>query len=242
MRWHVMSMARSVRRHRPLLRALSIYSLMWLLAACSTSSGARFPGLDFFTFSQPASPMAHIVAHDRLKLVFWRRPERNCEARVKADGTIALAGMGPVIAHGKTPLELARALEDRLAGSSNAALKEQPEDFIVAVIKQSTSRAIQSPAAQSQVAPSYVRVVGATALAPHVPHRPEMTLLDVMIGVGGMAASGAGNDAILIRTDAQTGKQLEVALRVADLMQDGDLSANMLVEPNDVIFLPARMQ
>jgi polysaccharide export outer membrane protein len=65
-----------------------------------------------------------------------------------------------------------------------------------------------------------------------------MTLLDLMVAVGGLSPIAAGDRARLVRTDPETGVQREYALRIESLLQDGDVSANVAIEPGDVIIIP----
>ena len=63
-----------------------------------------------------------------------------------------------------------------------------------------------------------------------------MTLLDAMISVGGLAEFAAGNRATLVRSIG--GEQKQYRLRIADLIKDGDISANASLMPGDVIIIP----
>ena len=62
-----------------------------------------------------------------------------------------------------------------------------------------------------------------------------------MIAVGGLGEYAAGNKARLIRYDRATGKQREFALKISRLLKDGDASANVKLEPGDVIIIPESM-
>ena len=68
-----------------------------------------------------------------------------------------------------------------------------------------------------------------------------MTLLDAMISVGGLSEYASGNKARLVRYDRSTGKQREYALRIGSLLKRGDSSANVRLEPGDVIIIPESM-
>ncbi|PZP19399.1 MAG: polysaccharide export protein, partial [Sphingomonas hengshuiensis] len=83
-----------------------------------------------------------------------------------------------------------------------------------------------------------VRIVGATAKPASIPYRANMTLLDAMIAVGGLSEFAAGNRAKLIRYDRTTGKQKEYALRLSNLLKNGDSRANVRLQPGDVIIIP----
>jgi polysaccharide export outer membrane protein len=86
-----------------------------------------------------------------------------------------------------------------------------------------------------------IRIVGATEKPAALPYRANMTLLDAMIAVGGLSEFAAGNRARLVRYDRKTGKQKEYALKLSDLLDDGDTSANVRLEPGDVIIIPESM-
>ena len=81
-----------------------------------------------------------------------------------------------------------------------------------------------------------MRVVGAAANPAAIPYRANMTLLDVIINVGGLSETAAGNRAKLIRVVG--GRQQEFAIRLDDLIKSGDISANVKVYPGDIIIIP----
>jgi polysaccharide export outer membrane protein len=63
-----------------------------------------------------------------------------------------------------------------------------------------------------------------------------MTLLDVMIAVGGITDFAAGNKASILRqTD---GKKEQLGVRLIDLVRGGDLSANVAMRPGDILVIP----
>jgi len=63
----------------------------------------------------------------------------------------------------------------------------------------------------------------------------EVTLLDVMIAVGGLTDFAAGNSATILRGGA-TGTQYSVRLK--DLIKRGDVSANVEMRPGDILIIP----
>ncbi|HZH08251.1 MAG TPA: SLBB domain-containing protein, partial [Lautropia sp.] len=86
-----------------------------------------------------------------------------------------------------------------------------------------------------------VRIVGATEKPASIPYRANMTLLDAMIAVGGLSEFAAGDRARLVRQDKATGTQKEYDLKIARLLKKGDTSANVRLEPGDVIIIPESM-
>jgi polysaccharide export outer membrane protein len=82
-----------------------------------------------------------------------------------------------------------------------------------------------------------IRVVGEAAKPQAIPFRRNMTVLDVMIQVGGLTEFAAGNRAVIVRRDAN-GKQKSYRVHLDDLLKDGDVKANAYVLPGDIIIIP----
>ena len=80
-----------------------------------------------------------------------------------------------------------------------------------------------------------MRVVGEATQPLRVPYSKYMTLLDVMIAVGGMTEYAAGNDSVLVRLE--NGKQVSYNVRLDDLLKDGDISANLSMMPGDILII-----
>jgi len=137
---------------------------------------------------------------------------------VRTDGRISVPLIEDLPATGRTPTELARAIEEKLS-----VYIRNP---IVTVIVSDFS----GPFAQQ------VRVVGEAAEPRAIPYRANMTLLDVMIDVGGLTEYAAGNRSKLVRFEE--GLQQEYGVRISDLVRDGDIDANIRIFPGDVIIIP----
>ena len=86
-----------------------------------------------------------------------------------------------------------------------------------------------------------IRIVGATEKPAAIPYRANMTLLDAMIAVGGLGQYAAGNRAKLVRYDRETGKQVEYQRQARQAAQERRSSANVRLEPGDVIIIPESM-
>jgi polysaccharide export outer membrane protein len=160
---------------------------------------------------------------DQLQIFVWRNPELSAEVQVRPDGRITTPLISDMPAVGKTPAMLADDLK--------YALGEYIKDPIVSVIVKSFS------GASSQ----QIRVVGATAKPASIPYRANMTVLDAMIAVGGLSEFAAGNRSRLVRVDKRTGRQVEFKLKLSDLLKNGDIKANVRLEPGDVIIIPESM-
>jgi polysaccharide export outer membrane protein len=190
---------------------LACIALAVVLAGCAT----RHP---------PAPATASVTAHqyvigplDTISITVWRNPELSTTTSVRPDGRISAPLVEDVPAIGKTTTELARDIEK--------ALTRYLHDPVVTV----TVNGFQGPFGQQ------VRVVGEATKPQAIPYRQSMTLLDVMIIVGGLTDYADGNHAVLTRS-AEGGKQYSVRLR--DLIKGGDISANVDMLPGDVLIIP----
>ena len=65
-----------------------------------------------------------------------------------------------------------------------------------------------------------------------------MTLLDVMISVGGLTEFASGNRAVVSRNVGSEHQQYIVHLD--DLIRDGDIDANIEMVPGDILIIPRR--
>jgi len=154
---------------------------------------------------------------DTVNIVVWRNPELSMSVPVRPDGRITTPLVEDVQALGKNPAELARELEK--------ALSKFIRDPVVTVIVSS----FNGPFAEQ------IRIIGEAAKPQAVSYRQNMTVLDVMIVVGGLTDFANGNKAVLVRGSEQ-GKQYSV--RLADLVRRGDISANVDMRPGDILIIP----
>jgi polysaccharide export outer membrane protein len=154
---------------------------------------------------------------DSLNIVVWRNPELSATVPVRPDGRITTPLVEDLLAQGKNPSTLAREIE--------TALKKYLQDPVVTVV-------VQSFAGSNS---EQIRVLGQAVKPASLTYRQNMTLLDVMIAVGGLTDFAAGNRAVLIR-GAENNKAYNVHL--ADLIRRGDVDANVQVLPGDVLIIP----
>lgn len=196
-----------------------------LLAGCSGGGRPELPAAAFVGGNGHDAPSDEYVIGplDQLNIFVWRNPELSTKVQVRPDGRITTPLISDMPAVGKTPAMLADDLK--------LALSEYIKDPIVSVIVENFSGTFSQQ----------VRVVGATEKPASLPYRANMTILDAMIAVGGLSEFAAGNRARLVRYDPQTGKQREYKLRLSDLLKNGDTSANVKLEPGDVIIIPQSM-
>lgn len=153
---------------------------------------------------------------DQLNIVVWRNPEVSQSVPVRPDGKITTPLVEDMPAIGKTATQLARDLEK--------ALKKYIQEPVVTVVVTS----FIGPYSEQ------IRVIGQATKPQALPYRKNMSLLDVMIAVGGITDFAAGNKATLVRGATQQ----QFSVRLDDLLKRGDVSANVEVRPGDVIVIP----
>ena len=202
----------------PLMAALA-------LTGCMGGGGRpQLPPASFVPGRDQPSDEYIIGPLDTIDIFVWRNPELSAKGvQVRPDGRITVPLIADMPAVGKTP--------SMLAADMKIALSEYIKDPIVSVIVQNFSGTFSQQ----------IRIVGATDKPASIPYRANMTVLDAMIAVGGLNEYAAGNRARLVRFDKKTGKQVEYQLRLSSLLKDGDTSANVRLEPGDVIIIPESM-
>jgi polysaccharide export outer membrane protein len=77
---------------------------------------------------------------------------------------------------------------------------------------------------------------GARFSAKAFPYKKDMTLLDLMIQVGGLGQYSDGNRASIVRNI--NGEQQHFGIKIDDLINDADLSANVKILPGDIVIIP----
>lgn len=194
---------------------LLICAALTLLSACSSMFGTKFPPAPTSASTQDYS---YIVGPgDNINIIVWRNPELSMSVPVRPDGKFSTPLIDELVAQGKNSVQIAREIEQ--------VLGKYVRDPIVTVIV----TGFIGPYDQQ------IRVVGEAAKPQFLPYKQQMTLLDVMIAVGGLTDFAAGNNASILR-GSDGGKQYSV--RIKDLIKRGDISANVEMKPGDILIIP----
>lgn len=159
-----------------------------------------------------------IGPNDSVTIFVWRNPELSGSFIVRPDGKISTSLVEDVPVSGKTPTQLAREME--------AILSKYIRDPVVTV---SVTNFVGPYSEQ-------IRVIGAATNPQAISYREYMTLLDLMIAVGGLTEFADGNGAKLVRV--LEGTQVTYDLRLDDLIRDGNIAANVDILPGDVVIIP----
>ena len=194
---------------------------IWMLALGACSSDDILPASQA-AIDPPAESVLEgsyrIGPGDSLRIFVWRNPEISTQVQVRPDGMISTPLVEDMVAVDKTPTQLARDMEEVLA----TYIKSPSVNVIV-------SGFVGTPADQ-------IRVVGQAANPQAISYREGMTILDLMIAVGGLGNFAAGNRAILIRKI--DGESVEFRVRLDDLINKGDIEQNIEIQPGDILIIP----
>jgi polysaccharide biosynthesis/export protein len=185
--------------------------LALFLAACATTYPPAPREAGVAEYNYLIGPL------DTVNIIVWRNPEISMSVPVRPDGKITMPLVDDVQAIGKTPTQLSRDLEQ--------ALTKYLRDPVVTVVVTGFS----GPATEQ------IRVIGEATKPQILPYRRAMTVLDVMIAVGGLTDFADGNKASIYRA-SDGGKSY--AVRLQDLVKRGDISANVEMRPGDILVIP----
>jgi polysaccharide export outer membrane protein len=171
----------------------------------------------------PAAPAATVSPNyligpgDTLQIFVWRNPELTTSVPVRPDGKISTPLVEDMIAVGKTPSQLARDVEKVLG-----EFIRSPQVNVIVTVPVSAF--------------SQVKVIGQVAQPGSLPFREGMRVLDAILSTGGLANFAAGNRAKIVRR--VDGKDTTIKVKVANLVNKGDMSQNLELKAGDVLVIP----
>jgi polysaccharide export outer membrane protein len=209
----------------PLAMVSSSFLMRTMRVLAGALAAATLVACSSYSANEPApsqvsaAPQRYRIGpSDTLNVLVWRNPELSTTVMVRPDGYISTPLVDDLQAAGRSPVDVAHDIEK--------ALSRYVRDPVVSVTV---------PGFQGDIS-DQVRIVGEAAKPQSVPFRQNMTVLDAILQAGGMTEFADGNKTVLIRS-SQGDKRYSVRLK--DLMQRGDLSANVPVMPGDIILVPA---
>ncbi|MFP4648761.1 MAG: XrtA/PEP-CTERM system exopolysaccharide export protein [Halorhodospira sp.] len=200
------------------VRAAAVARSLIVVATVSLGVGCGTPPSAPQRVDDPEIEQYVIGPGDTLSVQVWRNPELSISVPVRPDGQISTPLVEDVQASGVTPTELARVMEDKLS--------RYLRDPVVTVIVTGFAGPYDRQ----------VRVIGQAAEPRALQYREDMSLMDVMIEVGGITEFAAGNRTVLVRHEDGERKQYHV--RLHDLMNRGEIDANIDMKPGDVLIIP----
>ena len=155
---------------------------------------------------------------DTINIFVWNNPEVSTSVGVRPDGRVSTPLVEEVFASGKTPTQLARDIEENLS----LYIKDP---LVTVMVGGFRGRFDQQ-----------IRILGEAVNPSAIVYRQDMTLLDAIISVGGITDFAAGNKAVIVRYI--DGEPVTGGVRIDDLIQDGDITANVPMRPGDILIIP----
>lgn len=189
---------------------LPVVSVLLLLAGCAASMAPPVP-------DEPIDTVYTIGPGDGLMIHVRNNPDLSMSVPVRPDGKISIPLVQSMDAAGKSPAEL--------AGDLESALSQYIRNPLVTVVVTSFQGTYSDQ----------IRVVGQATTPKSIPYQEGMTLLDVMIQVGGLTQFAAGNRATLVRT--VNGQKETYGIDIQSVL-GGDISENVPMRPGDIIIIP----
>jgi polysaccharide export outer membrane protein len=195
-----------------LTRVQFVIVLVLAIAGCASESFPPAPA------SVATADYKYLIGPgDILNIIVWRNPELSMVVQVPPDGKLNAPLVEGMDVSGKNASVVARQMEKVLS-------KFIREPVVTVVVTN-----FVGPYSEQ------IRIVGEAVNPQVLSYREKMTLLDVMIAVGGITDFADGNRATILRT-AEGNKQYSVRLR--DLLKRGDISANVEMRAGDVLIIP----
>jgi polysaccharide export outer membrane protein len=200
--------------------ALLISALITGCASQSPSSPEKIQ--QALALAEPDIEEVYVIgATDGIRVSVWRNPDLSVAVPVRPDGKISVPLVGDVQASGRTPEQLADAIENELG----SYIREPQVSIVI------TSMG-------SHEFTDRVRVTGAVGQPTSVPHRDGMTVLDMVLGAGGLSPFAAANNAMLYRPLED--QVVAIPVRLKDILERGDISTNFQLRPGDILTVPER--
>ena len=200
--------------------ALLISALITGCASQSPSSPEKIQ--QALALAEPDIEEVYVIgATDGIRVSVWRNPDLSVAVPVRPDGKISVPLVGDVQASGRTPEQLADAIENELG----SYIREPQVSIVI------TSMG-------SHEFTDRVRVTGAVGQPTSAPHRDGMTVLDMVLGAGGLSPFAAANNAMLYRPLED--QVVAIPVRLKDILERGDISTNFQLRPGDILTVPER--
>lgn len=192
--------------------------LISLIAAAIFGCASNKPPAPVVAAQEGQTPYYIIGPGDQVDIFVWGNEELSSSIIVHPDGRLTSPLVEDLQASGKTPTELARDIEKILSRYVRAPI-------VTVIVNEFIGRFSEQ-----------VRVVGEAADPSALSYQEHMSLLDVMIEVGGLTEFAAGNSATLVCT--ANGREKQFSVRLDDLIRDGDITANVEILPGDILIIP----
>ncbi|SCW35794.1 polysaccharide export outer membrane protein [Sphingobium faniae] len=196
-----------------LLRSLSLLLTAATPVTLAAQTGPAAPAAAPAAVAAPsatANAGYRLGADDEVKISIFGQPDLSTTSRVKADGSLTLALIGPIPAQGKTTAELGQAIASAYA--SGGYLNNPSVSVEV-----------------SQYVSRFVTVLGNVPQAGNYPLDRNYSVASMLAKAGGSTTAGA-NAVILTPADGSGPVRISLA--------DMSAGAGRALQPGDILFVP----
>jgi polysaccharide biosynthesis/export protein len=196
-----------------------IFLPIFILTGCASSNGTLPTASTYPSLTTSVDDYQYLIGPgDSVSIFVWRNPDISGSFIVRPDGKVTTSLVEDVPVSGKTPTMLAREIEQQLSKYIN-----NPRVTV-------SVNGFNGPLSEQ------VRVIGEATNPKAINYVEKMTMLDLMIAVGGLTDFAAGNNAKLVRT--VDGVQKTYTVKIDDLIREGDIQQNIDILPGDILIIP----
>jgi polysaccharide export outer membrane protein len=192
-----------------------------VLAGCSNLHESVSYGPEVSKNSRLLVDQYYIGVDDRVEVNVWQHPDLSITVPVRPDGKISVPLVGEILAGGRTPLDVASEISEKL----NKFIRGPQVAVILVDLR-------------SHEFLSRVRITGAVRSPRSLNYRQGMTILDVVLEAGGLNEFASANSTKLFRKIE--GKVVSMDIELFDILNDGDMRTNIAIEPGDILSVPER--
>ncbi|MBL1264962.1 polysaccharide biosynthesis/export family protein [Methylomicrobium sp. RS1] len=224
------------------------------------TAGCAYPPLEEEDIDAPSDYTYKIGPGDTVDVFVWGNPDISKSAVVRPDGKITIPLAEDLTASGKTPSQLARAMEKQLG-------KYVRDPQVVIMVNGFNGIYAQQVRVIGQLSGGSGGGLGGRGSgggglggggfggggfggggfggggfggggysAKSFPYKTGMTLLDLMIQIGGLGVYADGNRASIVRKI--DGENHQFGIRIDDLINNFNLKANVKILPGDIVIIP----
>jgi len=217
------------------MRTVKVINRVILLFVVAFISGCGYPQLTQEDDAVISSDYTYIIGPgDSVSIFVWGNPDISTTAHVRPDGKITIPLAEDLLASGKTPSQLARVMEKSLS-------KYVRDPQVVIMVSGGQGVYSQQVRVIGQLSGGSTGGGSAGGVSAHYsakafPYKKDMTLLDLIIQIGGLGQFADGNGASIIRNI--DGEPQHFGIRIDDLVDNADLSANVKILPGDILIIP----
>jgi polysaccharide export outer membrane protein len=179
-------------------------------AGSASNSGKAVPQ------AATTDPSYVIGPSDQLNISVWEQPELSREVPVRPDGMISLPLLNDVQAAGKTPMQLASTITEKLSSS----LVKDPQVTVIVTLINSQR----------------VYIMGKVGHAGSFPLVPGMTVLQAISTAGDLTLFAKQNQIYILRTE--NGKKERFPFNYKDVLRGMRTEQDIVLKPGDLIVVP----